>query len=286
MAHAAALADRVEAALGTRPRGLTPLAGGSLGVVARIDLAGGDPLVVKGPKPGDPDNSLVEARMLRHLADVSDLPVPAVVHAEPRLLILTYLEHDGGLSAAAEEDAGRLIAALHDVSAPRFGLDFDCRLGPLPQANGWLDDWIDFFRDRRLLPMARLAARAGFDAVLPRIERLADRLDRLIERPAAPALLHGDLWGGNILARGDRIAGFVDPAIYYGHREMDLAFATLFSSVGDRFMAAYAERRAIAPGFFELRRDLCNLWPLLVHLRLFGAGYFGRIDAILARHGL
>ena len=67
---------------------------------------------------------------------------------------------------------------------------------------------------------------------------------------------------------------------------MDLAFATLFSSVGDRFMAAYAEHRPIAPGFFELRRDLCNLWPLLVHLRLFGAGYFGQIDAILARHGL
>jgi fructosamine-3-kinase len=137
--------------------------------------------------------------------------------------------------------------------------------------------------------MAGLARAAGSlpMAMLQRLERLAARLDTLLEEPPYPSLLHGDLWTGNVLVgRGGRIAGFVDPAIYFGHPEIELAFGTLFGTFGAPFFRRYAEQRPLTPGFFELRRDLYNLYPLLVHVCLFGAGYLGGIERTLGRLGL
>ena len=118
------------------------------------------------------------------------------------------------------------------------------------------------------------------------MERFGEKLEGLITEPARPSLLHGDLWGGNILVSGDKISGFIDPAISYGHPEMDLAFSTLFSTFGDAFFSAYDEIRPLQPGFFEVRRDIYNLWPLLVHVVLFGGSYAGQIDQVLRRHGV
>jgi fructosamine-3-kinase len=134
--------------------------------------------------------------------------------------------------------------------------------------------------------MAGLAHDAGRldDAMLGRIRGLADKLEELIEEPARPSLLHGDLWQGNLLVREGRVAAFIDPAIYYGHGEMDLAFATLFGTLSEPFFEAYQEQRPIAAGFFEQRRDLYNLWPLLGHVLFFGGSYLGQVDAILRRH--
>lgn len=98
-------------------------------------------------------------------------------------------------------------------------------------------------------------------------------------------MLHGDLWSGNILARRGRIVATLDPAIYYGHPEVELAFTTLFGTFGEPFFAAYAELAPIAPGFHELRRDLYNLYPLLVHVTLFGAGYLAPVERVLDRLG-
>ena len=114
--------------------------------------------------------------------------------------------------------------------------------------------------------MARLAMEAGRlpASDMTRIETLAGRLDRWIDQPAAPSLIHGDMWTGNLLARGGRVAGFVDPAIYYADPEIELAFSTLFGTFGEPFFARYGEHRPIRPGFFEARRDLYNLYPLLV----------------------
>lgn len=136
------------------------------------------------------------------------------------------------------------------------------------------------------------AARAGGGggqlpaACHTRIERLAGRLDRLLEEPARPALLHGDVWSGNVLFTGTAVAAFLDPAISFGHPEIELAFTRLFGPFGEAFYRAYDEIAGIAPGFFEARADLYNLYPLLVHVHLFGQGYLARIDATLRRHGL
>ena len=98
-------------------------------------------------------------------------------------------------------------------------------------------------------------------------------------------MIHGDLWGGNVLCGSNGLSGFIDPAIYYADPEIELAFMTLFGTVGDRFFRRYGEYHAIRPGFFEIRRDLYNLYPLLVHVRLFGGGYLGQVQSILRRLG-
>jgi fructosamine-3-kinase len=120
--------------------------------------------------------------------------------------------------------------------------------------------------------------------VLGRVETLAGRLDRWISDDARPSLIHGDMWSGNVLTKNGRIAGFVDPAIYYADAEIELAFATLFTTFGDAFFARYSELRPLRSGFFEERRDLYNLYPLLVHVRLFGGGYVGSVERTLARY--
>ena len=109
------------------------------------------------------------------------------------------------------------------------------------------------------------------------------KLERYIDSGTRPSLIHGDVWGGNVLARGGRIAAFVDPAIYFADAEIELAFSTLFGTFGEAFFDRYRQIRPIAPGFFEVRRDLYNLYPLLVHTRLFGASYAASVKRSLAR---
>jgi len=106
-----------------------------------------------------------------------------------------------------------------------------------------------------------------------------------LPEPERPSLIHGDMWGGNVLCRNGAVAGFVDPAIYYADAEIELAFSTLFSTFGDAFFSRYRELRDIRPGFFETRVPLYNLYPLLVHVRLFGGGYVAQVERTLTRFG-
>lgn len=283
-----ALKARLEQALGSTvvESGALPVGFGLTGLT--LELADGRRLAVKarqGAGNGQPSLDL-EAFMLGELARLSDLPVPRVHHAEPDLLVMDFIDNDGGgITPSVERHAGELIAKLHASRRERFGYARDTLIGPLPQPNPETDEWVTFFRDHRLLFMARRAHAEGSlpSAMLARIERLAERIGDYLIEPAFPSLLHGDLWTGNVLVRGDRIAGFVDPAIYCGHPEIELAFATLFGTFGESFFAAYQELMSIEPGFHELRSSLYNLYPRLVHVRLFGAGYLDGIDGTLAR---
>lgn len=280
------LADRIEATLGKRPVSVRPLSGGCVGDVSLVTLDDGGNIVAK---TGDAASGLeTEGMMLRHLADPGGLPVPEVLHAEPTLLLMTYVETAGALDAAAEEDAAHHLARLHGVTRERFGFDGDTVIAQLRQPNDDADSWCQFFRDRRLLYMAEAAHAAGRlpSELRQRIDRLAGKLDRWIaDDGTPPGLVHGDMWGGNVLVRGGRIAGFIDPAIYYADPEIELAFATMFGTFGDAFFRRYDELVGLRPGFFEERRDLYNLWPLLVHVRLFGGGYVGSVARTLERYG-
>jgi fructosamine-3-kinase len=115
---------------------------------------------------------------------------------------------------------------------------------------------------------------------------LASRLGDYLTEPAHPSLLHGDLWTGNVLVKSGRIAGFVDPAIYFGHPEIELAFTTMFGTFGDVFFDAYEALSPLAPGFQDVRLDIYNLYPSLVHVRLFGSSYLGGIERTLSRLGI
>ncbi|RMF18192.1 MAG: hypothetical protein D6757_00215 [Alphaproteobacteria bacterium] len=258
-----------------------PLAGGDICEVRRLILDDGASLVAKSTP-----HAHLEARMLADLA-LADAPVPKVISIEGDLLIMTDLGGRAGLAGpAAAEEAGRRLALLHSHVGDRFGYEYDTVIGPLPQDNRPCDDWPAFYAERRLLTMARMAKEAGRLPIvtLRRIERLSGNLDRwLAHRPAA-SLVHGDFWSGNVVSVPDRLCGFIDPAIYRGDSEMDLAMLALFGGLNDAFLRGYGSVRRIASAFFEKRMALYQLWPLLVHVRLFGGGYLTSVERILARY--
>ncbi|EKV32880.1 Ribulosamine/erythrulosamine 3-kinase [Caenispirillum salinarum AK4] len=280
------LSDRIARAIGHGVRRLSPLSGGCVGDVLRAELEdGAAPVVVK--VADDAGGGLdIEGWMLRYLADTSRLPVPGVLHAEAGLLVMEEIQAGGGgISASCQEHAADLLADLHSVTWDAFGLERDTLIGGLHQPNPREASWRTFFRDHRLLYMADESHRAGRlpADVRRKVDTLAGRLDDWIEEPDAPALIHGDMWTGNVLCDGGRIAGFIDPAIYYGDAEIELAFSTLFGTFGEPFFRRYQEKRPLRPGFFEARRDLYNLYPLLVHVRLFGGSYVGSVSRTLDR---
>ncbi len=276
----------LDGALESRAYRLDALSGGCVGDVYRVDVEGGDRFVAKVDDrcAGGLD---VEADMLRYLATRSALPVPDVVYSSEQLLLMSWLPGRTGCTSAAQSHAAELLAALHGVTADRFGLDFATRIGGLVQPNDQCESWLEFFAERRLRFMARESVGAGrLDAATAKqVDRLADRLGEWLEEPEAPALLHGDLWSGNLLSDGDRVTGFIDPAIHYGHPEVELAFTTMFSTFSESFYAEYGERvgRPLGRDFFGERRVIYNAYPLLVHVRLFGGSYVQQLRAVLDR---
>ncbi len=280
----AEIGDTIQRVTGHRPTAFRGLGGGCVGDVYKVTLDGAEPVVAKLGNAGSGLD--VEGYMLDVLAP--HLPVPRVLHAEPSLLVMTWVDGGQGLNAASQAHAAELLAHLHEVRGAAHGLERDTLIGGLHQPNPPTDSWRAFFRDHRLLYMAREAEQAGRlpGRHLDRVEKLAARLERWIDEPPFPSLMHGDMWTGNVLCRGDRIAGFVDPAVYHGDPEIELAFSTLFGTFGQAFFGRYQELRPLAPGFFEERRDLYNLYPLLVHVRLFGGSYVGSVDRTLSRFGV
>ncbi len=279
------LEDLIEDITGTRPLGVSGLSGGCVAEVYKVRMPEGLFLVAKTGGPGS--GLAVEGFMLDYLGQNSALPVPEVLHASDTFLLMTYIPSPGGLNARSQAHGADLLSALHDITDETYGFERDTLIGGLRQPNPQNPCWIDFFRDHRLLYMARQALDAGRlpGSLMGRIETLAGKLDRRLTEPDRPSLIHGDMWTGNVLCSGDGIVGFVDPAIYYADAEIELAFSTLFGTFGDAFFRRYAERRPIRPGFFEERRDLYNLYPLLVHVRLFGGSYVGSVDRTLSQFG-
>jgi fructosamine-3-kinase len=279
------LDDAVAGIVGEAPRSASALGGGCISDVYRLDFADRPPLVAKVGEAGSGLD--VEGQMLETLAERSALPVPRVIHADETLLLMDWVEGGDPMTAKSQEHAAELLAALHGITADRFGFQCDTRIGGLVQPNPWADRWLDFFRDHRLIDRGRRALDAGRlpTALMTRLEIFSGRLGEWIDEPAAPALLHGDVWGGNILCRSGRVAAFIDPAIYYGDPEIELAFGTMFGTFGAPFFRRYEALRPLAPGFHETRRDIYNLYPLLVHVHLFGGGYVASVDATLRRFG-
>jgi fructosamine-3-kinase len=276
----------IETAVSTPITDIAPLSGGCIGQVYRLMLQDGQRLVAKVDTGADPRLG-VEAYMLRYLTEHSALPVPEVVYSDDRLLIMTFLPGDSRFSTKTQEHAAELLAALHDQTAPAYGLEQYTLIGGLHQPNPWTERWLDFFRDHRLLYMANEGVRTGRlpKSVYSRLQKFVAHLDKWLAEPKRPSLIHGDVWTTNVLAEGSKITGFVDPAIYYAHPEIELAFTTLFGTFGDAFFARYQEIRPLPPGFFEERRDIYNLYPLLVHVRLFGGSYVSSVERTLRRFG-
>lgn len=277
----------IYAATGQVVSGFDSLGGGCISEVYGVALEDGQRLVAKFDEAASASLT-VEAFMLTYLAEQTRLPVPKVLYSSEHLLLLEHVAGSSRFSAAAECHAAELLAELHGIASPDFGFSQDTVIGGLRQPNTPAPSWLEFFRDQRLLYMTGEAVREGRlpPSTLGRIEQLCGRLADWLIEPPRPSLLHGDVWTTNILANGDYIASFLDPAIYFGHPEIELAFIRLFGTFGQPFYDRYHQICPIASGFFEERCLIYNLYPLLVHVRLFGGSYVSSVHQTLERFGL
>lgn len=265
------LAASGAALLGGRLRAAVPLPGGDLSQLQRITLADGRQAVVKsGPAPR------IEAAMLRAVA-ASGAPAPAVLAVSDRVLAIALLPSDGRLSAAWGA-LGIALATLHAHRGAGYGWPADYAFGPVAIANTPSPDWPDFWATRRLAPCLPDLP----PDLAHRVAVLAGGLPQRLPARPPPALLHGDLWGGNVVVAAGRVSGLIDPACYHGDGEVDIAMLTLFDRPGPAFHRSYG---SLAPGHRE-RLPIYRLWPALVHLRLFGDGYRALVERQLAACGV
>jgi fructosamine-3-kinase len=280
-----ALTEALRAQTGATVTRAEALGGGSIAASYRVRLQDGRSVFVK-THPSGAAMFETEAAGLRWLAEAQALPIPEVIAVgtgSPAFLALAYFE-PGPPARDHDERLGRGLARLHDHGAPCFGWERDNFVGALPQAGDPRPDWPAFYGECRLLPLVERASEAGLlgTTIRARLERVLDRLVDLCGPPEPPARLHGDLWAGNAITTQDGSPALVDPAVYGGHREIDLAMMHLFGGFSDRCFAAYHELHPLAPGV-EQRVPLYQLYPLLVHVNLFGRGYLSGLDRALRR---
>ena len=242
----------------------SPLGGGDLSAVWAVVLTDGRRAVLKrAPTAG------AEAAMLSRIGETG-CPAPRVIAHDEDALLVTRLPDGGRPGPADWADAGRAIALLHAATGPHYGWPVDHAFGPVPIPNAPAPDWPTFWAERRLRPVAP-------PDLSDRIDALCRRLPDLLPRDPRPALLHGDLWSGNLLFGPDGLSGVIDPAAFHGDPEVDLAMLTLFGAPDPAFFAAYGP----LPRGWQARRPIYRLWPALVHLRLFGRGYRTLVERCL-----
>lgn len=247
------------------------VSGGDINDAFRVELADKRVVFVKSHDDAPEGMFAAEAAGLEWLR-TGALRVPRVVAVGDMWLALEWLELGGRPDSAA---LGRGLAELHRRSPPSFGLDAPNYLATLPQDNTPAPDWPTFYVERRLRPLCR---RADLH-----VDRELDKLRTLdvFGAPEPPARLHGDLWWGNVASTKHEPV-ILDPAVYGGHREIDLAMLALFCGLPDRLVDAYEESWPLAEGWRE-RIALHQLYPLAAHACLFGGGYGSQVTAILRR---
>ncbi|RSL32016.1 fructosamine kinase [Salibacterium salarium] len=224
-----------------------------------------------------------ESLGLQFLDEAEALAVPKVYGWDTKCIVMELI--DGSVTKKTEEELGRGIATLHCNEGTVFGLEEDNFIGELPQINAWEDSWIPFLRDKRLLPQIELARSLGrlFKPRAKKAYYILDHLQNWVPDHNKAVKLHGDLWGGNWLADGHGHPYFIDPAVWYGDHEFELAFTHLFGGFSDTTYAAYNEYKPIDRLFNE-RKPLYQLYYLLVHLNIFGESYGSAVDRILTRY--
>ena len=231
---------------------------------------------------GGPDGMFaVEAQALREIAQQKCIRVPSPIafgsDGNTAWLVLEYLQLT---SVGSERLLGEQLAALHAIKFEKFGWGRDNFIGTTSQKNSESNHWAAFWRDNRLAPQFAMAAVAN-PGLIAKGEQLLDHVEQILgDHNASAALLHGDLWAGNKAFTTQGQPVIFDPASYYGDRETDIAMTELFGGFGETFYAAYREHLPLAHGY-QLRRDLYNLYHMLNHLNLFGAGYLSRCENMI-----
>ncbi len=266
-----AFSRKVSALTGVAEERLERLAGGDLSEVLLLRRPDGRCTVAKGgPQIG------TEAAMLRVLSGAG-IPVPMVEGEHEGVLLLEHIANDEVFSAKCWLEIGSAIKRLHSHTGETYGWPVDYRLGSVELDNRQTGSWPAFWIEQRLVAAGSVLDRPWRE----RIDRVAGRLTELLPRAPAPSLLHGDLWPGNILVARGKLASLIDPACYYGHCEVDLAMLSMFGSPPPEFWEGYGQPESSE----EEPRAAYQLFPALVHLRLFGPTYAGLVERLLKRLG-
>lgn len=262
-------------------KSLRSLSGGDTGQVDLVELSDGTRAVRKR-RPGAPPHFFAaEAHGLDWLRATDTLRLPRVLEVGRDYLLLEWL---AGARKAPDHDQqlGQQLAALHRREAGQPGLDRNNFVGAVPQDNRPCPSWTEFLIQRRLKPL--LTGPRVPSSWTPKFQRLFERLPALIpDEPLSP--LHGDLWGGNVITGPNGEPCLIDPAAYVGHREMDLAMMRLFGGFSAEVWSAYEQHYPLAPNW-QSRLPLYQLYPLLVHVHMFGGSYLSSVESALHQLGI
>lgn len=260
-----------------------PLTGGSINRASRLVLDRGPALVLKENDGMPEDFFTAEAAGLAALQQTGSMRIPEVVHVESDYILLEDLGQSGKTESFWQE-LGIALASLHSNQQAQFGFALDNYCGATRQVNTPSSDGYTFFAEHRLMALARQADDADLleRTLTRRLEAICSRLDQLIPKQPA-ALLHGDLWSGNIHCCESGQAALIDPATYYGWPEAELAMTQLFGQFDGAFYEAYLSAARIEPDWSD-RADLYNLYHLLNHLLLFGSSYLAPVSNTIKRY--
>ena len=278
------MVEELSNALGQEVRSLDLLEHGQIGGIYKASVQGYDYIV----KHSDQVEKLsVEAKMLNDLHDVQ-IRVPEVILSKDSYLVMEYIESVSKDRASQERDAAKLISTLHSMSneSRMYGYYYDTTIGPFPQKNEQTQyNWTLFLGQMRIMPLAKLCYDEGkiSKQMMEQLEGLCRDLYKRIDMSTIyPSLLHGDVWSGNILF-DNQGACLIDPAIYYGDKEMELAFILLFNTFAETFFHTYQETHALSSDFYENKVPIYQIYPLLVHVALYGSSYRTQLEQLLKR---
>jgi fructosamine-3-kinase len=261
-----------------------PIAGGSINQVYCLKGNHSKYLVKVNSKNAFPGMFKAEKNGLETIAKTGSIGIPEVIllgdHETESFLVLQWIETKRA-SARGAAVLGEQLAQMHQSTTENFGGLADNYMGSLPQSNKSHSTWTEFFIEERLKPMIQLSINKKLinNDITNQFNKLYERMSGLFEEEK-PSLIHGDLWGGNYLIGLNDKPYLIDPAISYGHREFDIAMTTLFGGFSNEFYEAYNYHFPLARGW-QQRLDLWNLYPLLVHLNLFGLSYLGQVKDCL-----
>jgi protein-ribulosamine 3-kinase len=276
--------EKVQHELSCSVRSFSPSGGGCINHGGKLATSAGAFFLKWNDRSQFPSMLETEARGLKLLATSQTLRIPEVILVGEsgafQLLLLEFIEASQK-HADYWKQFGADLARLHQHSSEDFGLDHNNYIGSIAQGNQPCKNWIDFFVNYRLKTQLNLALKNKMvDAdTLNKFEKLYTKLPELLPIEKS-SLLHGDLWNGNLITDEKGLPALIDPAVYYGNREMDLAMTSLFGGFNSTFMDSYSQVFPLVPGF-EKRRDIYNLYPLLVHSNLFGKSYATQVVSIL-----
>ena len=271
----------LERIMGRQILGHKPVGGGDIAASYLLQTAQGPVFAKMLRGSGAYDILTAEAEGLAALKKAGAISVPALYHCEKTdfgaALLMEYIPRGAG-SDASQETLGRSLALLHQSTHDAFGWSRNNYIGSLPQNNPRELDWASFFTLHRLKFQFDLALSSNYIEAreVPAVEHMVHKISSLLPE-VRPALLHGDLWGGNYLISADHTPYLIDPSVYYGHSEVDLAMTRLFGGFSSRFYDAYFEVSPAQPGI-EDRMALYQLYYLLVHLNIFGPSYLAAVS--------